>query len=56
MIVFRWGVESEPALAAHFATAWVANTTIAAVFIAIGIGNRMYAKSLQKKINALDDI
>lgn len=56
MIVFRWGVESESALSAHFATGWIANVAMGAVFIGIGVLNKFSAKRLQKKIDELDEI
>lgn len=55
MIVFRWGVESEAALSPHFATGWVVNITMGAVFIGVGFLNRFSAKRLQKEIDELDD-
>jgi len=55
MIVFRWGVESEAALSAYFATGWTANAVMCAVFIGIGVLNVFSAKSLQKKIDKLDE-
>lgn len=56
MVVFRWGVETEAALSAHFATGWLANIAIGAVFFGIAVLNRFSAKGLQKKIDELDEI
>lgn len=55
VVVFRWGVETQLPPDAPFARGWMANLSIALVFVGVALWNRHAARRLQQHIDRLDE-
>jgi hypothetical protein len=56
MLVFRWGVNTNPDPALPFARGWAADASIAGVVLAIILLNLYGAHKLQRRIDQLDQL
>lgn len=56
MLVFRWGVNTNPDPSLPFARGWAADASIAAVILVVILLNLYGARKLQRQIDLLDQI